>query len=259
MHRGFRGRSSRGRFPRAVAGNPFVSCRLPDATVRRNEATRTRTNQGLPLDFGRLDRARVALAVLSLQQPSLGLHLGYENGQVVVVSVDYGSMAQVSGLRPGQVVVMMDDKLLLAASESVKRAAAQSGEPTMVVMTAARDELICDGSGTCTLSPPYEFSSGISDGVPYYSWGGPPESWHELQSYPYGSMPMQTGLAILILGWLALSRGWAGPTLKPFALSLPVVTAVPLFVVIIDTDRLGVQSRTELATRALREGWLEVP
>jgi DNA-binding NarL/FixJ family response regulator len=24
-------------------------------------------------------------------------------------------------------------------------------------------------------------------------------------------------------------------------------------------DRLGVQSRTELATRALREGWLEVP
>jgi DNA-binding NarL/FixJ family response regulator len=24
-------------------------------------------------------------------------------------------------------------------------------------------------------------------------------------------------------------------------------------------DRLGVQSRTELATRAVREGWLEVP
>ncbi len=24
-------------------------------------------------------------------------------------------------------------------------------------------------------------------------------------------------------------------------------------------DRLGLQSRTELATRALREGWLEVP
>jgi len=144
-------------------------------------------------------------------------------------------MAQVSGLRPGQVVVMLDDQLLLTASESVKRAAAQSGEPTMEVMTAARDQLICDGSGTCTLAPTYEFSSGISDGVSYSLWGAPPEAWHELQSYPYGSLPIQAGLALLILGWLALSRGWAGPTLKPFALSLPVATAVPLFVVIVDT------------------------
>ncbi len=102
-------------------------------------------------------------------------------------------------------------------------------------MTAARDQLVCDGSGTCTLAPPYEYSSGISNGVPYYSWGGPPEAWHGLQSYPYGSIPIEAGLAILVLGWLALSRGWAGPTLKPFALSLPVATAVPLFVVIIDT------------------------
>jgi signal transduction histidine kinase len=178
----------------------------------------------------------LALAVPSLPQPDQGLHLGYKDGQVVVVSVDYGSMAQVSGLRPGQVVVMMDDQLLLAASESVKRAAAQSGKPIwMGVMTAARDLLMCDGGGKCTLPPPYEFSSGISDGVPYYSWGGPPESGHDFHSYPYGSLPIEAGLALLILGWLALSRGWAGPTLKPFALSLPVATAVPLFVVIIDT------------------------
>jgi signal transduction histidine kinase len=178
----------------------------------------------------------LALAVPSLPQADTGLHLGYEDGQVVVVSVDYGSTAQVSGLRPGQIVVMLDNQLLLAASEPVKRAAAQSGKPIwMGVMTAARDQLMCDGSGKCTLPPPYEFSSGISDGVPYYSWGGPPEAWHDFHSYPYGSMPIQVGLAILILGWLALSRGWAGPTLKPFALSLPVATAVPLFVVIVDT------------------------
>ena len=176
----------------------------------------------------------LALAVPSLPQPDTGLHLGYQDGQMVVVSVEYGSTAQVSGLRPGQVVVMLDVQLVLAASESVKRAAAQTSEPTMGVMTAPRDQLMCDGSGTCTLPPPYEYSSGISDGVPYYSWGGPPEAWHDFSSYPYGSMPIEAGLAILILGWLALSRGWAGPTLKPFALSLPVATAVPLFVVTID-------------------------
>ena len=177
----------------------------------------------------------LALAFPSLPRPALGLHLGYENGQVAVVSVDYGSMAQVSGLRPGQVVVMLDDQLFLAASESVKRAAAQSGEPNFQVMTAGRDQLICDGSGTCTLASPYWYSLGISNGVPYYTWASPPEAWHDFSSYPYGSMPIEAGLAILILGWLALSRGWAGPTLKPFALSLPVATAVPLFVVIIDT------------------------
>ncbi len=54
----------------------------------------------------------LALSVPSLPRPALGLHLGYEDGQVVVVSVDYGSIAQVSGLRPGQVVVMLDDQLL---------------------------------------------------------------------------------------------------------------------------------------------------
>ena len=62
-----------------------------------------------------------------------------------------------------------------------------------------------------------------------------PRPGTNFQSYPYGSLPIEAGLAILILGWLALSRGWAGPTLKPFALSLPVATAVPLFVVIVDT------------------------
>jgi signal transduction histidine kinase len=177
----------------------------------------------------------LALAIPSLPQPDQGLHLGYEDGQVVVVSVDYGSMAQFSGLRPGQVVVMLDNQLLLAASEPVKRAAAQSGRPEMEVMTATRDQLICDGSGKCTLQPPFEYSSGISDGVTYYSWGGPAEAMHDFSSYPYGSMPIEAGLALLILGWLVLSRGWAGPTLKPFALSLPVATAVPLFVVVIDT------------------------
>jgi signal transduction histidine kinase len=177
----------------------------------------------------------LALAIPSLPQPDQGLHLGYEDGQVVVVSVDYGSMAQVSGLRPGQVVVMLDDQPLLTASESVKRAAAQTGEPKMGVMTAARDQLACDDSGTCSLAPTYELSSGISDGVGYSLLVAPPGAMHDFSSYPYGSMPIQAGLAILVLGWLALSRGWAGPTLKPFALSLPVATAVPLFVVIIDT------------------------
>ncbi len=178
----------------------------------------------------------LALAIPSLPQPGQGLHLGYEDGQVVVVSVDYGSMAQASGLRPGQVVVMIDGQLLLAASEPVKRAAAQSGKPiSMDVMTAARDQLICDGSGACTLAPQYQFSFGNYDGGTYYSWGGPPEAMHDFSSYPYGSMPIQAGLAILILGWVVLSRGWAGLTLKPFAVSLPVATAVPLFVVIIDT------------------------
>jgi signal transduction histidine kinase len=179
--------------------------------------------------------AGLGLAVSALPQPDLGLHLAYQDGQVVVASVDYGSMAQVSGLRSGQVVVMIDDQYVLGASESVKRAAAQSAVPWMGLMTAPRDLLICDGGSTCTLAPPYEFRLGYSNGVPYYSWGGPAEAWHDFQSYPYGSAPIEAGWAILILGWLVLSRGWAGPTLRPFALSLPVATAVPLFFVSIDT------------------------
>jgi signal transduction histidine kinase len=42
------------------------------------------------------------------------------------------------------------------------------------------------------------------------------------------------GLAILFLGWLIVGRGWAGAALKPYALTLPVATAVPLLVLPID-------------------------
>ena len=237
MHRGFRGHAGAGRSRLPWRGiPPFRAARpvLPFGAMR--SLTRIPKAAFLAIAVA-ATAAGLAFAVSTLPQPGTGMHLAFEGGQVVVASVDYGSTAQVSGLRPGQVVVMIDDQYTLGASESVKRATAQSAAPLSEVMTATRDQLICDSGGTCTLIPPFEYSVGYSNGVSDYSWswGGPPEALHDFHSYPYGSAPIEAGWAILILGWLALSRGWAGPTLRPFAISLPVATAVPLFFVSIDS------------------------
>jgi signal transduction histidine kinase len=46
--------------------------------------------------------------------------------------------------------------------------------------------------------------------------------------------PIALGLAVLILGWWLVGSGRAGTALRPYALTLPVATAVPLLVVPID-------------------------
>jgi signal transduction histidine kinase len=40
--------------------------------------------------------------------------------------------------------------------------------------------------------------------------------------------PVVFGLTILAIGWLVVGRGWVGSTLRPYALTLPLATAIPL-------------------------------
>jgi signal transduction histidine kinase len=204
-----------------------------------------------------------ALTVLALPDPSQGLHLTYQDGQVVVASVDYGSIAQVTGLRPGQVIVMLDDQYVLGASDAFKRATAASVGPWQEVFTADRDQMVCDAGGTCTLLPPFQLSTGtvelgqtfstmapglwIAPGQIYASVGGPPGAFHDFYRFPFSRSPepFAAGLAILIFGWLALSRGWAGSTLKSYAVTLPVATAVPLFAVAVNDYPSGIATVVE--------------
>ena len=69
--------------------------------------------------------ALASLIVLRSPTPGPGIHLGYDNGEVVVASVDYGSTAQ-GVVQPGAVVVWLDDRYVLGESDQAKRAIAQS-------------------------------------------------------------------------------------------------------------------------------------
>ncbi|HEX7492355.1 MAG TPA: sensor histidine kinase [Candidatus Limnocylindrales bacterium] len=65
--------------------------------------------------------------------------------------------------------------------------------------------------------------------------------------------PVVFGLIILVLGWLAIRRGWVGSTLRPYALSLPLATAMPLLARPIDNypSELAVLAGSLLVTLAM--------
>ena len=97
-------------------------------------------------------------------------------------------------------------------------------------------------SGSIVLTPRPDFAGPTPEvqlSAPGY--GGPPEAWHDL--YPHAPVslkfPIAVGLAILLLGWLAIGRGWLGSTLRPYALTLPVATAVPLIGIAINSYASG--------------------
>jgi signal transduction histidine kinase len=81
-----------------------------------------------------------ALTVQGIRDPDPGFHLAYEDGEVVVASVDYGSPAQLRGLRPGLVVTWLDDRYVLGESDQAKRDIAQSRGPWTSLRTTARDQ-----------------------------------------------------------------------------------------------------------------------
>ena len=247
----------------------------------------------------------VLAAVGANPHPSQGLRLGYENGEVVVASVEYGSIAYLDGINPGQVVAQLDDTYVLPLSDSDKAALALSQGPWSGIQTISREHAAteearfpvlvaaaasgqipwlldptsvvqCDpNGGVCsfTVSPtdqstavPFDIAyfgrtpqlcaltegtqlaspQGLevpSDGSLCVTTGTPAtysysSSWRNIIGLPpfetpsFG--PFALGLAILGLGWLAIRRGWAGAGLRPYALTLPVATAVPLFVAAID-------------------------
>ena len=255
--------------------------------------------------------ATVAAAVAPYPNP--GIHLAYQDGEVVVGSVDYASMAQGLWLEPGQVITWLDGRYVLAESDQAKREIAKSSEPWVSWRTANRDDALLEeqtyseliktarNSGvpwladpqnnpppTCTQDdscsnaffylddstvgaagqvcvPTYgtrlvvstvdvgdvqngnhgDASSGAlclpalgsptgDAGYTYISQSDQPFFAGMLTSDGPRQGSVLFGLVILFLGWPVIRRGWAGTALKPYALTLPVATAVPLLVLSVD-------------------------
>ncbi len=266
-----------------------------------------------------------ALAVQSLPRPDSGLGFVYQDGQVVVASVDYGSGAQRELLQPGQIVTWLDWHYVFGASDQVKREIAGSrGSWTQVVTIqpymvaeeqASLDAWVKSASGSstpwladpatqtlpgcgqdpaCTIVLPSEFAyqpptasvdtteygtyagydeatanpiaticssrttvnfyptgdylSGsssyfvpyatrcVQSKAPFYTFTGTNDWTHMLDSSgpPMPAAQIAFLLVLMSGGWYALRRGWAGPTLKVYAASLPVAVGAPLFVWSID-------------------------
>jgi signal transduction histidine kinase len=265
------------------------------------------------------------VTALRLPAPDVGFHLAYQNGEVEVSSVDYGSAAQSGDMQSGVVVTWLNGQYLLGMSDQAKRDLVQSGGPWVTLRTTTRDQVAaeeaaytklaavarqsdtpwlanpeanpvpaCYLDGTCIpfetrwqadggsftysiLSPMVEgaalclptdgnqvsvsfaesllqpdgagsyavyatgaqfcvLGSPVPGASPYGYIGASDQLYFRDWWMPVGSDPGPAilGFAILLFGWLIVGRGWAGSTLKPFALTLPLATAVPLLVVPID-------------------------
>jgi signal transduction histidine kinase len=188
--------------------------------------------------------------------PDQGLHLAYENGQVVVASVDYGSAAQQSGIRPGDVVVELDGSnppgtwnddphYVLWASDQTKRDLARSSGPWDVVHTVSPDGIAAYAVAQYEWAMvdvreqvQWELTWMDAQGVPraYAVYpgalpGSAEDSYSLETSVPWEPGPLVFGLAILIVGWWWVGSGRAGTALRRCTVTLPVATAVPLLVV----------------------------
>jgi signal transduction histidine kinase len=271
--------------------------------------------------------AVASLTFQMLPNPDPGIHLAYQDGEVVIESVDYGSSAQLQGLHPGFVVTWLGDHYVLGESAQAKRDIAQSQGTWTSIRTTVRDQVpaedaayaklvaaarqsdipwlsdpeanpapSCYLDGSCAPSTTQVQPDGSVSAYPTYMYwvqsdllcvptdgsrlyvqnsltlvlpggtgyqGSTPDLSGEFcvsaasvqpGASPYGYIatsdiayfqdwwapispgpgPTVLGLAILLLGWIIVGRGWAGSALKPYALTLPVATAVPLLVLSID-------------------------
>jgi signal transduction histidine kinase len=267
----------------------------------------------LPILLGAI-AAIASNAVVSAPAPDFGFHLSYQDGQVVVSSVDYGSAAQSTGPERGAVVTWLNGQYLLGMPDQAKRDIAQSQGSVVTMTTTNRDQVpaeeatfarlvvlarqsdtpwlsspetnpvpacfqyqSCDPAYTAVGTPYFpsldgnelciptdgtrladlptasvvlsggtEISgvaygasfcvlfSGWSPGYSPYGYVGPSDQqfFSDLwMQFGTDRGPTFLGLAILLLGWLIVGRGWAGSALRPYALTLPLATAVPLLVV----------------------------
>ena len=167
--------------------------------------------------------------------PDKGIRLTYQNGQLVVASVDYGTTAQRSGLIPGDVVVRID-----SVTASVNWSLIQLdviGASDAAKMEIAKLPGSSQWAQILTVPRHYEIPAPAT--TPDLAGGGavispnaiPQAEWHFLDVfYPFNPAPLAVGLAVLILGWWWLGSGRAGATLRSYALTLPVATAVPLLI-----------------------------
>jgi signal transduction histidine kinase len=266
-----------------------------------------------------------SIASMSASNGSQGTSFEYDNGQLMIASVEYGSQAQIQGVSSGAVVEWLDGTYVPGLSDQAKRDIARSEAPWTQIATVSPDQATADlavyerlvvvarrsdvawisnpesnpwppcyTDGSCLPYAMHSNSDDISMGYGYsmlgYSMLGDavciPTDGSQLFTIPgptpsvpaagadqgldrfiggfcvtsapsaggsyYGYMPNQSayswwwipaavgpvpttlGLAILLAGWLVIGRGWLGTGLKPFALTLPVATAIPLLVLPID-------------------------
>jgi signal transduction histidine kinase len=171
-----------------------------------------------------------------------GIHLAYQDGQVVIASVDYGSAAQQDNLYVGEVVAGLNGALVLDQSDDVKRRLAASPDRVVTLQLIGPSEVasamqaVADGRFD---ENGYIWADPVMKEVP----GPGPGTWtsvvdyHMALGYSYARWngtadvpPLTLGLLILFIGWWLIGRGRLGRTLRPYAVTLPVATAMPLLV-----------------------------
>lgn len=169
-----------------------------------------------------LDIAALGIAVAVLAGSALGIsttrldpgiHLAYRDGKVVIASIDYASMAAdpYYGLRVGDVVLALDYQALSSMASPDTLATIDQWPWNWTSITIEGEV----GRGN-QIHPGLDIQG---------------TSWYFARDGRQGDLvPIGLGLAILILGWWWLGTGRGGPSVRRYALTLPVATAVPILV-----------------------------
>jgi signal transduction histidine kinase len=160
--------------------------------------------------FGSLNAASRLSNQVEYWQVDSGLTLAYQDGQVVVGSVMPGSAGEGDGIVAGVAVTEVNGILISILSPAERQ--------NLVNAPPARIDSITVASvhwGAVALQ------NVPADGYPFRF-----STWYRTGDADLA--PMFLGLAIIAGGWWLLRTGRAGPVLRPFAVTLPVATALPL-------------------------------
>ncbi len=117
----------------------------------------------------------------------------------------------------------LDGTDLLTASDSVKRSIAEGSWRWAGLSVIVREQVATQIRYSAQPS---------ADGSPNFDGGT--YFYYDAGNGRQGFEPITFGLAILLLGWWWLGTGRGGLALRPYAITLPVATAMPLLVLPID-------------------------
>jgi signal transduction histidine kinase len=152
-----------------------------------------------------------------------GLMLGYEDGQVVVIAVASQGAGAADGIVPGYVVAELNGQSVLLMSAESKQTIATTSAWIDSIWLVDRADI-----STATALMTGTYAGDIFPGQHY--------SFHSANYGPSVDMwPVALGLLILASGWWLLGGGRAGETLRTYAVTLPVATAMPLLLAPLDS------------------------
>jgi hypothetical protein len=157
---------------------------------------------------------------MSITRLDPGVHLGYSNGQVVIESIDYASLASSGfyGLNVGDVVVSLDGMDVIDMTPEEKQGIAQS--------PWAWSSIGVRMAGASAVASPFDVVSPIGSFAASNDIG-----WTLDRGDRRGDLgPIILGLTIMGFGWWWLGSGRGGDNLVRFALTLPLATAMPILV-----------------------------